>query len=99
MKIECLKNEDNLIVKASGSINTQTAPDFEKEVIPLLDDSIKTVHLDFANLDYISSAGLRVVLLITKKITGEDAIIVEHAKDDVKEVFEMTGFTSFIKVL
>ena len=99
MKIECLKNEKDLIIKVTGSINTQTAPDFEKEIMPLINETIETIHLNFSDLDYISSAGLRVILLITKKMHGEDAIIVENAKDNIKEVFEMTGFTSFIKVL
>lgn len=99
MKIECLNNESDLIIKVAGSINTQTAPDFEKEIMPLIDENIKTIHLDFMNLDYISSAGLRVILLIAKKIHGEDVIVIENVKDNIKEVFEMTGFTSFIKVL
>jgi anti-sigma B factor antagonist len=54
------------------------------------------VVFDFSKLDYISSAGLRVILLVCKSVGEDKKVTIYNAKKDVREVFEMTGFDSFV---
>lgn len=96
MKTLISKDNDQLKVSVSGSLNTETAPDLEKVLIPELKSGIVSVSFDFTDLDYISSAGLRVLLLVCKKVGEDGKVIVKNAKPGVKEVFQMTGFDAFL---
>lgn len=82
-----------LTVAAKGRINSVTAPDLEKAISESY-GSISELIIDFTDLEYISSAGLRVVLAAYKAMDGK--LVVKNASPSVKEVFEMTGFTDFI---
>lgn len=84
-----------LTFAVSGSINTQTAPALEKEVQESLTEEISSVVFDFKDLDYISSAGLRILLIVVKKLKNGKLTII-NAKQEIKDIFEMTGFDSFL---
>ena len=96
MTINKTQNGKDLTVAVEGRLDTTTAPEFERELKPLL-GSVDNVVLDFSNLEYISSAGLRVLLSAHKKL-GKGGMKVINANDIVREVFEVTGFERVLNI-
>lgn len=92
------KVDDLLKVTVKGRLDTNTAPDLEKATLEEM-DSITKLELDLTDLDYISSAGLRVVLMLHKTLTAKKGTLkILHPKDEVMDVFDMTGFSSFLNI-
>ena len=88
-----------LTVALSGRLDTTTAPVLEKELKESL-NGIEELVLDFSNLDYISSAGLRVLLSAQKTINAaKGTMVVSGANDIVTEIFEVTGFSDILTIL
>lgn len=81
-------------VALMGSLNTNTASELEEALEPLLGTAGRLVF-DFAGLDYISSAGLRVLLMAYKRLGDVE---VRGASDEVREVFDITGFSDLISL-
>jgi len=80
-----------------GSVETTTAPILEKEVKESINDVDEVVlHLD--ELEYISSAGLRVLLMAKKGLGSRGEVVVKNANDSIMEIFEVTGFISVFKI-
>lgn len=99
MKINEIKKDDIVILELEGRLDSATAPDLEKKVLALIEQSANKILLDFNNLDYISSAGLRVVLMGAKKTKASGGKIVLCAlKEHVKEVFDIAGFSSILSI-
>ena len=90
-------NGTNLEIALEGRLDTITAPDLEKELKDSL-DSVNTLTLDFAKLDYISSAGLRVLLSAHKAMSKKGGMKVMHVNEIVQEVFEVTGFSDILTI-
>ena len=90
-----VENEKAVLV-LEGRLDTVTAPELEEALKEILPDTLK-LTLDFADLEYISSAGLRVLLMAVKKL-GADSVTVCNTSDAVKEIFETTGFDQLITV-
>ena len=88
---------DKLIIALEGRLDTVSAPDLEKEAQKSL-DGVKELIFDFEKLEYISSAGLRVLLTIQKMMSDKGTMKVTNANDIVKEVFEVTGFGDIITI-
>ena len=98
MEIKKTKSESGLLVALVGRLDTNTAPELEKSVSNEL-NTVKQLNLDLGKLDYISSAGLRVVLTLHKAMGAKGGkLVVQHPKDEVMEVFDMTGFSSFLTI-
>ena len=98
--MEIIKSKDNdlLALVVKGRLDTNTAPELEKVALEDL-ENVKKLCLDLGELDYISSAGLRVILMLHKTMSGKGAaLVVAHPKDEVMEVFDMTGFSSFLTI-
>ena len=95
MTITKKQDGTNLEIALDGRLDTTTAPDLEKELNACL-DAADTLTLDFADLAYISSAGLRVLLSAHKAMSAKGGMKVTHANEIVKEVFEVTGFADII---
>ncbi len=99
MKMDELKydvKDDNLTIELSGHIDSNNATQLEESLMGLLDANEQcNVILDCQNLEYISSAGLRVVLKVNKKRTGMKVI---NVSSNVYEVFDMTGFTQMLDI-
>ena len=88
------------IFKLNGRLDSNTSQGFEKKLFQAISDGSKSMVVDFSDLDYISSAGLRVILKATKAIKREDGRIMLCAMQDyVKEVFEIAGFDSFLPIV
>ena len=96
MNIEKELKEDELTIKLEGRLDTNTSPDLEKEISSL--DGIKKLIFDFEKLDYISSAGLRIILSCQKAMNNQGEMVIKNVNDSVKEVFEITGFVDIITI-
>ena len=79
----------------AGRLDTSTAPQLEAELKQTLPGMQKLV-LDFQELDYISSAGLRVLLSAQKTMNKQGEMILQHVNETVREVFEITGFSDIL---
>ena len=86
-----------LTIAVEGSIDTVTSSDFENNVINALDDAKKLI-IDFEKVDYVSSAGLRTILLLNEKMDELNGMVIKNINDDVREVFEMTGFDELLNI-
>ena len=90
---------DTLTVKLDGRLDTNTAPDFQTEMEPLLNDISKLV-LDFEKLDYISSAGLRVLLTFEQEMEEQEKTLeVTTVNDIIHDVFDVTGFLDILTIV
>jgi len=80
-----------------GRLDTVTAPDLEKELKEILDD-ISSLNIDFEKLEYISSAGLRVLLAAQKIMGRQGTMRVVNVNEAIMEIFEVTGFTDILTI-
>ena len=97
MTITKTQNGTALTIALEGRLDTMTAPELEKELKASL-DGIESLELDFGKLDYISSAGLRVLLSAHKTMSGRSGMKITHVNEIVREVFDVTGFTDILTV-
>ena len=97
MTIEIKKNADELVLEITGRLDTITAPALDKTINENLGE-IKSLILDFKCLEYISSAGLRVLLSTQKKLQQKGTMKLKNVREEVMEVFEMTGFVDILTV-
>lgn len=97
MKIEKTQNEKNLVVALEGRLDTTTAPQLEEELKNSL-AGVTDLIIDLSKLEYISSAGLRVLLSAFKIMRNKGKMKVTNANELVKEVFEVTGFSDFLPI-
>lgn len=101
MKITTQRFGPKLIIKGEGRLDTTTAVDYGNKISDCLDDSndeIKELILDFADIDYISSIGLRVVLELQKRISDSGSMKLINVVPAVMDVFKMTGFTNILSI-
>ena len=93
------KEKDRFIVTVKGRMDAVTAPEFEKRMGEWIDAGEIQFVVDFGGLDYISSAGLRSILTIAKNLKmKEGQMVLCTLRDTVKEVFEISGFSTIIPV-
>ena len=97
MIIEMKRNAQELVMVVKGRLDTITAPALEKEINEKIQD-IETLILDFSGLEYISSAGLRVLLSTQKKMQKRGAMKVINVGAEIMDVFEMTGFADILTI-
>ena len=97
MKIQKTKNGSALTLGIEGRLETTTAPELESVVKSEL-EGITNLTFDFSRLDYISSAGLRVLLAAQKIMNHSGSMKVVGANDIVKEVFDITGFSDMLTI-
>ncbi len=95
MTINTNKNGTSLTVTICGRLDTTTAPELEKSLSADL-GGITELTLDFAELEYISSAGLRVILSLQKTMNKQGKMVLTHVSENVMEVFDITGFSDIL---
>ena len=88
---------DKLEVILSGRLDTATAPQLERELKDALNE-VKELVFNLADLEYISSDGLRVLLSVQKVMNKNGNMVVTNASDEVKEIFEVTGFSDILTI-
>ena len=97
MTIEIKRSAEQTIIELVGRLDTTTAPAFDKTINEDTGDT-KLLVLNLKGLEYISSAGLRVLLSAQKKMQAIGAMKVTNVCDSVMEVFEMTGFADILTI-
>jgi anti-sigma B factor antagonist len=97
MTINKTVNDGLLCLALTGRLDTITAPELDAELKASL-EGVKELVLDFAGLEYISSAGLRVLLSAQKIMNRQGSMKVRNANETVMEVFDVTGFTDILTI-
>lgn len=97
MEINKKLESATLTIALVGRLDTTTAPSLEAELKTSLND-VEELIFDFSQLEYISSAGLRVLLSSQKVMNRQGTMVVKNVSDDVMEVFELTGFTDMLTI-
>lgn len=97
MTINKKPNGSTLTISVEGRLETTTAPELEA-VIKNETDGVTELIFDFSELDYISSAGLRVLLMAQKKMSAQGSMKVTNANEIVNEVFDITGFSEILTI-
>ena len=97
MTIDVNMSGDKAVVAVDGRLDTVTAPDLEAKLKEIF-DNIKNLEFDFSKLEYISSAGLRVLLGAQKVMNKIGTMTVKNVDPAVMEVFEITGFKDILNI-
>lgn len=97
MNITKKRDGNSMILILEGRLDTTTAPQLE-EVISKELDGIESITMDFKQLDYLSSAGLRVILAAQKKMNKQGEMVIRHVNETIMEVFEVTGFSGILNI-
>ena len=97
MKIEKQLNGTELDVKISGELNSATASELEAVIKNDL-NGVKSLIIDCQELDYMSSAGLRVLLVAQKIMIKQGSMVLKHINETVKEIFDITGFINILTI-
>ncbi len=99
MQITIKSANDVALMAIGGRLDTQTAPDAQAQLSQLMDGGETKILIDFAELDYISSAGLRILLVAAKQLkTADGELRICNLNDVVKEVFDISGFSTIFAV-
>ncbi|WP_298531302.1 STAS domain-containing protein [uncultured Ruminococcus sp.] len=97
MTVTMNRNDTQLTVNIRGRLDTLTAPELEEKLEDAL-DGVEELILDLDGLEYISSAGLRVILSVIKQMDEQGEMKLRNVCDDVMDVFEVTGFIDFLNI-
>ncbi len=97
MKITKQLNNKELTLQLEGELNSVTAPEFE-EVIRNELNNVDSLIIDLAKLSYLSSAGLRALLVAQKIMVKKDGMVVRHPNNEVMEIFSLTGFLDVLNI-
>ena len=97
LNIKQEKDGEKLTVALEGRLDTTTAPQLDKELDPIAED-VKELVFDITNLDYVSSAGLRILLSMHKNMSARGRMVLRGANENVMEVFEVTGFANILNI-
>lgn len=99
MKVEIIQTGNLVTATLEGRLDTMTSTDFEKSLTPYYSMPATELILDCNSMEYISSAGLRVVLLTHKNITsGGGRFVIRNLSREVRSVFDMTGFSRILTI-
>ena len=99
MELNARKDDRALVLSVKGRMDATSSPEFEKEISELITQGEKDFIIDLSELDYISSAGLRSILSTVKKLKGKEGkLFLADLKGVVKEVFEISGFSTIIPI-
>ncbi len=97
MKVDKQLAGTQLDVAVTGRVDTTTAPQLEEEIKASL-DGVTVLKIDFAGVEYISSAGLRVLLSCQKIMNSQGSMVMTGVRESVMEIFEVTGFSDILTI-
>lgn len=99
MKVEITQNDIQVLVTIEGRLDTVTSSEFEKNINPYFSMGGIELTLDCTAMEYISSAGLRVVLMAHKSLTSKGGrFMIRNLSNEVRSVFDMTGFSRILTI-
>ena len=90
-------NGNELVIVMTGRLDTLTAPQLEEELSASI-DSAENLVFDFSELEYISSAGLRVLLSARKTKNASGSMTVKNVSEEIREIFDVTGFSDILTI-
>jgi anti-sigma B factor antagonist len=99
--MEIITNRDGeiLTLKLKGRLDTNASMEFEQQVEESINQSTKNMIIDFSDLEYICSSGLRVIIQAAKKLKSlQGELVLCSMEDYIQEVFEISGFDTFLKI-
>jgi len=95
--METKKEQGVFVISPIGRLDTNTSPDAERLIVEAIDSGEKNVVMDYTSTEYISSAGLRVVLKTAKLLKPKGGVIVVcNGNEQITEVFEISGFSGMV---
>lgn len=97
MTIEKIMEDKQLTLTLTGRLDTTTAPQLEAELKRSI-GGVESLVLNFADLEYLSSAGLRVLLAAQKVMTKQGKMVIRNVNETISEVFEITGFSDILTI-
>lgn len=97
MTINKTLNEKELVIEIEGRLDTTTAPELENELKSSL-DGIEILIMNLEKLEYISSAGIRVILTTQKTMSKQGKLIIKNVNESIMEVFDITGMTDLLTI-
>lgn len=100
MEVSIKQNGPKTLVKLSGRLDTTNADQFQKDIEPLMQAQNPDIELDCENMEYTSSQGLRIFLMLQKCVTANGGkMVMTKMKSQVLEVFDITGFSNIIDII
>lgn len=97
MKIKSELKEKELTIYLEGELNSATAPELDKFISESL-NNVTSLIFDFEKLEYLSSAGLRVLLVSQKVMDKQGKMVVRHVNEQIMDIFTMTGFVNVLTI-
>lgn len=97
MNINTQKQVTQLIIQLEGRLDTTSAPELLEELNKSL-TGITSLIIDFKDLEYISSAGLRVILVAQQQMSEQGKMVVKNVNENIMEIFELTGFVEILTI-
>jgi anti-sigma B factor antagonist len=97
MTINKTSNDGKLVYELIGRLDTTTAPELESELKKSIDGAEK-LEFDFSRLEYISSAGLRVMLFAQKTMNKQGSMVIRSVNAEIMEIFDITGFSDILTI-
>jgi anti-anti-sigma factor len=99
LKIQLEEIENRIILRIDGRLDAATAPILDRKINGLIDEHHYQLLLDFAKIDYLSSAGMRVLLAATQKLKAKNgALVLFSLSEDVAEIIKMAGFEKIMAI-
>lgn len=98
LQIEKTQEGSKLTMALTGRLDARTSPEFEQELSGVI-DGITELVLDLEGLEYTSSAGLRVILWAQNVMNEQGSMVLLHVSDDIRDIFEVTGFLDILTLL
>ncbi len=100
MEVKIEKLENKTMVVLSGRLDTTNADKFQQDIAPLMQGDAPDIEIDCTDMEYTSSQGLRMFLMLQKSVTARKGnLVMRNMKPNVKEVFDITGFSNIISII
>lgn len=100
MDVKITKEGTKTIVQLIGRIDTTNASKFQEDIQPLMEGNAPDIELDCSQMDYTSSQGLRIFLILQKSVNARQGkMVMKNMNPKVKEIFDITGFSSIINII
>ena len=96
LDIDVARDGDKATIALIGRLDTNTAPEFEEAAGAIIDDGVNDVVVDMDQCEYVSSAGLRVIMVLQKALLSSGSLVFRSVQPDVQEVFDLTGFSKIL---
>lgn len=100
MNVTITNQDSKTLVKLEGRLDTTNATQFQSDIAPLMNMENPDIEIDCSDMEYTSSQGLRMFLMLQKSVMSKAGkLVLKDMKPQVKEVFDITGFSNIIKII